>query len=49
MQYGGQCYSGPNAHLNYAKYGQSDQCVNGLGGYSANDVYMFGQGKGIVC
>ena len=44
LQNGGLCYSGPNAHKNYAKYGVSYRCVNGLGGFRANDVYMFGQG-----
>ena len=44
LQNGGLCYSGPNSHKEYGKYGVSYSCVNGLGGFRANDVYMFGQG-----
>ena len=45
LQNGGYCYSGRDVELNYNKYGTSTACVNGMGGYYANDVYMFGQGK----
>ena len=48
LQNGGVCYSGANAHKDYAKFGVSNACVNGKGGYHANDVYMFGQGTNLT-
>ena len=40
VQNGGQCLGGPNANLNYNKYGSSAQCQeNGRGGPWANQVY----------
>jgi len=40
VQNGGQCLGGPDANLNYKKYGSSTQCrENGRGGPWANQVY----------
>ena len=39
VQYAGECWSGPQAHLTYKKYGSSTRCVNGSGGAWAQDVY----------
>ncbi|XP_022796971.1 uncharacterized protein LOC111335350 isoform X3 [Stylophora pistillata] len=39
VQYGGECWSGPLAHVTYKKYGTSTRCVNGIGGSWAQDVY----------
>lgn len=40
VQNGGQCLGGPQANLNYNKYGSSIQCQeNGRGGPWANQVY----------
>ena len=39
VQYGGECWSGPLAHVTYKKYGTSTKCVNGTGGFWAKDVY----------
>lgn len=39
VQNGGQCLGGPDANLNYKKYGSSTQCrENGRGGPWANQV-----------
>ena len=35
----GECWSGPDAHNTYYKYGESTSCKNGLGGKWANSVY----------
>ena len=36
----GDCHSGPEAHLNYDKYGKSGSCpANGKGDRTASDVY----------
>ena len=40
IQYGGECWSGPNAHSTYAKYGSSPKCKNHKGGTWANDVFL---------
>ena len=40
VQYGGQCFSGPQAHLTYKRYGGSGGCRHGKGGTWANDVYF---------
>ena len=41
VQYRGlECWSGPQAHITYSKYGTSSRCVNGIGGNWAQDVYM---------
>ena len=40
VQYAGECWSGPQAHLTYKKYGSSTTCVNGSGGAWAQDVYQ---------
>ena len=39
VQYAGECWSGPLAHVTYKKYGTSTKCVNGTGGAWAQDVY----------
>lgn len=39
VQYGGECWSGPLAHVTYKKYGTSTRCVSGTGGSWAQDVY----------
>ncbi|XP_078355587.1 adhesion G-protein coupled receptor G6-like [Oculina patagonica] len=41
VQNAGECWSGPQAHLTYKKYGSSTRCVNGIGGSWAQDVYTF--------
>jgi len=42
MQAGGECYTGPNAHATYKKYGHAKNCDHGKGGGWANDVYTVG-------
>ena len=44
VQYGGECFSGADAHLTYAKYGPANNCVDGLGGGWANDIYRVPSG-----
>ena len=39
VQYAGQCWSGPLAHVTYKKYGALTNCVNGTGWAWAQDVY----------
>ena len=39
VQYAGQCWSGPLAHVTCKKYGTSTNCVNGIGEAWAQDVY----------
>ena len=39
LQNGGQCFSGPEAHETYAKYGSSSSCHDGLGVSWRNEVY----------
>lgn len=39
IQFGFQCWSGPNAESTYDTYGPSAVCNNGSGGRWANDVY----------
>ena len=40
VQHGGQCFSGPTAHLTYSKYGPSNDCeADDEGGPGANQVY----------
>ena len=41
VQYAGECWSGPQAHMKYSKYGVSTRCVNGTGGNWVQDVYAF--------
>ena len=43
VQYGGQCFTGPDAKNTYKKYGEGFGCHNGLGGTWRNDVYFFGK------
>ena len=45
VQYGGQCFTGPEAHVTYAKYGEASDsdCKNGLGGTWRNNIYSFGK------
>lgn len=40
VQFGGQCFTGPSAHLTYSKYGKASNCKDGRGGTWANDVYL---------
>ena len=42
VQYGGECFTGPNAHETYGKYGKANagDCKDGLGGKLRNDVYL---------
>lgn len=35
----GECFSGPTAQHTYDKYGKSTACMDGVGGFWANDVY----------
>jgi len=40
--FGRQCYYIKDKHVNYGKYGRSDNCGGGgVGGFVANDVYLF--------
>jgi len=39
VQYGGECFTGPNAHRTYSKYGHAHNCRHGRGGGWANSVY----------
>jgi hypothetical protein len=43
VQAGMSCYGGSSGHheSSYAKYGKSDACGGGVGGFLANDVYIF--------
>ena len=45
VQYGGQCYTGSEVHVTYAKYGKASDCdcKNGLGGTWRNNIYFFGE------
>lgn len=50
MQYGGQCFSGPDAENTYAKYGLSGACASGTGGVWSNDVYkIYEEYKNLGC
>ncbi|XP_068721451.1 uromodulin-like [Montipora capricornis] len=40
VQFYGECWSDPMAHLTYDKYGPSKQCSHGVGGPDMNFVYM---------
>jgi len=40
IQYGDECWTGPNAHLYYNKHGPSDTCANEKGGSWSNYVYI---------
>jgi hypothetical protein len=44
QNYGVECFTGPQAHITYHKYGESDNCVNGNGGYLASSVYRIIKG-----
>lgn len=39
MQFYGECWSGANASQTFAKYGESDQCYQGVGKEKTNAVY----------
>lgn len=41
LQHYGECWSGKNADITYARDGSSDACVNGVGKKGANFVYKF--------
>lgn len=45
LQFYGECWSGPQAHLTYDRDGESKRCTRGVGKRSANFVYMLA-GKG---
>lgn len=42
LQNGGECWSGPEAHMTYARLGTTDVCKDGRGGGFAHDVYFIG-------
>ena len=39
LQFYGECWSGPQAHLTYAEDGKSKRCILGVGEGKANFVY----------
>ena len=39
LQFYGECWSGPQAHLTYDEDGESKRCIDGVGMQSANFVY----------
>lgn len=41
VQYAGECWSGPLAHMTFSQYGTSSRCLKGTGTNWAQDVYMF--------
>ncbi|XP_020617984.1 pancreatic secretory granule membrane major glycoprotein GP2-like [Orbicella faveolata] len=41
LQFYGECWSGPQAHLTYDRDGRSKRCTLGVGKQRANMVYMF--------
>lgn len=41
VQYAGECWSGPQAHMTFSKYGASSGCLKGTGASWAQDVYIF--------
>ena len=45
VQYGGECYTGPEALQTFDKYGRAkdDDCQDGLGGRRRNSVYTVGR------
>jgi len=46
LQFYGECWSGPMAHLTYDRDGSSKKCDLGVGKRRANSVYMLtGEGK----
>lgn len=45
VQFYGECWSGPLAHMTYNKDGPSTECIAGVGKGFANSVYML-TGKG---
>lgn len=45
LQFYGECWSGPQAHLTYDEDGISNRCTLGVGGKRANMVYKLA-GKG---
>ena len=40
LQFYGECWSGPHAHLTYDQDGNSTKCIYGVGQRRANAVYM---------
>ena len=40
VQYHSECFTSPDAHNTFSKYGRANDCVNGKGGDWANDVYQ---------
>lgn len=46
LQFYGECWSGPEAHKTYERYGKSNSCTLGVGKKRANMVYMLtGEGE----
>lgn len=46
IQFYGECWSGPMAHLTFDRDGPSTNCISGVGKARANFVYMLtGEGK----
>ena len=45
VQYGGECFTGPRAHLTYDVYGKArdSDCRDGLGGSWRNNIYFLGK------
>lgn len=39
LQHGGECWAGDKIEVSYSKYGEADNCKDGLGGGWANNVY----------
>ena len=40
-----ECYTGPDAHITYHKYGKTSDgdCSNGVGGWWRNNIYLTGE------
>lgn len=46
IQFYGECWTGPMAHLTFDQAGPSNNCISGVGGARTNFVYMLtGKGK----
>jgi hypothetical protein len=39
------CFTGPQAHITYDRYGEASNCVDGKGGIWANSVYRIRKGE----
>ncbi|XP_031575055.1 uncharacterized protein LOC116308716 [Actinia tenebrosa] len=49
VQFGGECWTGPESEQDFDKYGKSDGCENGVGGTLANDVYSLKPYRHVGC